>query len=265
MGSLGKSAVAGAVLFAIGLGTTAQAESVTLGGDPVLQIGNTDVGNGAVVANPDGSFTLVGTQSGDALDPSWLLDWNLTIDYDPFINGSMSVTNLSTTARNFSLAISLPVAAFTPSLYGGSITATVFDLNGDNSASVSPSTAAGAGPGIYQGTIDGSPVLDLFGITLSCTSATGGCTATGSEQDGLPGATIPGPDVAGNIGTVLHFSLSAGDKATFDTNFTVVPVTAVPLPPSAWLLLAALGGLGLLACQRNMNGPFTIIATRAAA
>jgi hypothetical protein len=260
-----NAAIAGAVLWAMCAGVgTAQAESVAWSSDPIIKIGATDVGNGTVVSNPDGSFTLAGTQSGGAPDPTWLLDWNLTVDYDPFINGSLSVTNLSTTTRNYELAISLPVSAFTPSLYGGSISATVFDLNGDHSASVAPSTAAGAGPGIYQGTIDGSAVLNLFGMVLSCTSATSGCSATGSDQDGLPNATIPGPGVANSIGTVLKFSLSAGDKVTFSTNFTVVPVNEVPLPASGWLLLGALGA-GLLTRKRFSGASGSLLGAASAA
>ena len=256
MSGVTKGAFTGALLLAAcTFAGTAGAESVTLSSAPLIQIGSTDVGSGNVVANADGSFTLAGTQSGGTLDPTWLLEWNLTVDYDPFINGSLSVTNLSATARNFTLAIGLPVAAFTPSLYGGSIIATVMDLNGDLSASVGPSTAAGAGPGIYQGMIDNSPVLNLFGMVLSCTSAAAGCTATGSDTDGLPGATIPGPGVASSIGTVLKFSLSAGDKVMFDTNFTVVPISEVPLPASGWLLLAAFGGAGLLARKRAVAIP----------
>jgi hypothetical protein len=268
MTGLRNAAFTSAVLLAVGAGvmSTAHAETVSPNGAPTIQIGSTNIGNGPLIANADGSFTLAGTQSGGTPDPTWQLDWNLTIDYDPFINGSLSVTNLSTTARNFTLAIGLPVTAFMPSLYGGSIIATVFDLNGDHSASVSPSTATGAGPGIYQGTVDGSPVLNLFAVTLSCVSGTGGCSATGGDQDGLPGATIPGPGVTGAIGTVLKFSLSAGDKVTFDTNFTVVPVTQVPLPASAWLLLAGLGAIGALTRKRfNLSESFGSRSTLTAA
>ena len=266
---LKRTATASALLVAAcaaGAGT-ARAESVALsGGDPVLQIGTTDVGNGAVVSNPDGSFTLTGTQSGGAPSPTWQLDWALTVDYDPFINGSVSITNLSNTSRNFSVLVNLPVTAFTPSLYGGSITATVVDLNGDHTATVAPSTAADASPGIYQGLIDSSTVLHLFGIALNCTGVSAGCSATSSDQDGLPGGTIPGPGVASSISTILKFNLSAGDKVTFDTNFTVVPVAEVPLPASVWLLLGGLGALGVLTRKRfNLSESLGFNGTFAAA
>ena len=127
----------------------------------------------------------------------------------------------------------------------------MFDDNGDSLASLGRSTASNASPGIYQGTIDESPVLDLFGA-IACSGSGPHCSATLTDDDGLPGPTIPGPAVNSHIGTVLKFNLSAGDRVVFNTNFTVNAAPApVPLPASAWLLLAALGGMGYLYVTRR--------------
>ena len=223
---------------------------------PVFQIGTTNISNGTddhVFENPDGSFTLVGTESGGTGDRGWQLDWDFTIDYDPFINGALTLTNLGST-RNFVLNVEVPVVPpiTGATLFGGSITATVFDDNHNGIATLTRSTAADASPGIYQSFIDNSPVLNLFAVTpLEC-SGTVNCQTTFSDQDGLPGPTNPGPGVTQKIRTVLMFSLSAGDRVTFNTNFTVIP-TPVPLPASAWTLLVALGCLVYLVCNKSVT------------
>ena len=216
---------------------------------PLLQIGNTAVStdtNDQVFENPDGSFTLIGTESGNVgTDRGWKLDWDLTIDYDPFINGSLTLTNFGSTARNFVLNVELPVAAIAaPTLFGGSITATLFDDSQNGVATLTRSTADGASPGIYQSFIDNSPVLNLFGVVpLECSGGPN-CSISLSDSDGLPGPTIPnGPGVNQKIRTQLMFNLSAGDRVTFSTNFTVIPMP-VPLPASVWALIAALSCLG---------------------
>ncbi|MEJ0036260.1 MAG: VPLPA-CTERM sorting domain-containing protein [Gammaproteobacteria bacterium] len=218
---------------------------------PVFKFGNNDIQNDSVVENADGSFTMSGTDGSQAA--GWLLGWNINVDYDPFINGSVTLTNFSSSAHNYTLFLDLPVGAFGPtSVFGGSLTATVFDDNGDSFASLGRSDAANASPGIYQGTIDGTGVLDLFGA-ISCSGSGPHCSATLTDDNGLPGPTIPGPAVNGHIGTILKFNLSAGDRVVLNTNFTVEP-SPVPLPASAWMLIAALGCMSYLFVTRRRAG-----------
>lgn len=217
---------------------------------PDFRFGSNDITYDALVANADGSFTMSGTDGSAAA--GWVLDWNISVDYDPFINGSITLSNFTSSAKNYTVFLDLPVGTFGPStVYGGSLTATVFDDNGDSVANVGRSTAVGASPGIYQGTIDGSTVLNLFGGTVACSGGPH-CSASLTDSDGMPGPTLIGPQVNGHIGTILTFNLSAGDRVVFDTNFTVEPAAApVPLPASAWLLLAALGCMGYLVVSRR--------------
>jgi hypothetical protein len=210
---------------------------------PTFQFGSTSIASDQVVDNGEGSFTMSGSDGSAAV--GWVLDWNISINYDPFISGSITLTNLTSSARNYSILLDLPVGAFGPaSVYGGSLTATVFDDNGDSTASIGRSTASNASPGIYQGTIDGHAVLNQFGSTLACTSSGPYCSASMTDSDGLPGLTNIGPAVHDHIGTILTFALSAGDRVVFDTNFTVNAAPApVPVPAGAWLLLSAVGAL----------------------
>jgi hypothetical protein len=208
---------------------------------PDFRFGSNDITYDHLVENTDGSFTMSGVDGSVAA--GWVLDWNISVDYDPFINGSITLTNFTSSAKNYTVFLDLPVGTFGPSsAYGGSLTATVFDDNGDSTARIGRSTASGASAGIYQGTLDGATVLNLFGGTVACSGSGPNCSASLTDSDGLPGLTNIGPAVNGRIGTILMFNLSAGDRVVFDTNLTVEAAPSpVPLPAGAWLLSAALG------------------------
>jgi hypothetical protein len=233
-------------LYLIGSAVVTQAQTASPGF--VLTLGNTRI-NSDARSNPDGSFTLIGTQTGgtSGSGPFWGLDWNITVNQDPFIIGSVTLTNFSAGTANFNLAFSLPVTpAFSPSRFGGSLAGTLFDANGDGTATLGTNSMSTS---IYRGTIDGITVLQLFGVNnLFCFGSGPNCSATGSDSSGLPGVTLPGGPVNTSIGTLLSFSLSAGDRITFNTNFTVEPLAPVPLPASLPLLLA---GLGMLARKKR--------------
>ncbi len=209
---------------------------------PDFRFGSNNITYDQLVENTDGSFTMSGNDGSAAA--GWVLDWNISVDYDPFINGSITLTNFTSSAKNYTIFSGLARRHVRPDLgvYGGSLTATVFDDNADSAATLGRSTAIGASPGIYQGTIDGATVLNLFGGTVACSGSGPHCSASLSDSDGLPGLTNIGPAVNGHIGTILMFNLSAGDRVVFNTNFTVEAAPApVPLPAGAWLLVSALG------------------------
>jgi hypothetical protein len=231
-----------AALYFIGSAVVAQAQT-TLPFTPTMTSGGTALVNQQVLANADGSYTVSGAQQGggSAGAPVWGLTWDLTLNQDPSIVGSLTLTNLTNITRNFNLAFSLPIlSAFSPSIMGGSIDATLFDFNGNGSAALAPIAIS---PSVYRGTIDGATVLSLFAANIGCAASGPGCTASGSDIFGLPGLTEPGPAVTGAIGMFLNFSLSAGDRVNFLTNFAVEPPAPVPLPASLPLLLLGLGAL----------------------
>jgi len=214
------------------------AQEATLPPGTVLRFNSTNLTSDVTTANADGSITTEGEQGG----ANWSLVWDITLKQDPFIAGTLTVRNISTIARDFNITLSLPITPpLSSSLYGGSLSATLTDTNGDLSASLQPISTP-----IYRGTIDGSTTLQLFAIGLNCFGSSAGCTATGSDSSGLPGPTLAGPAVNSSIGTLLSFNLSAGDTVVFNTRFDVVPV---PLP--AALPLFSMGLIGLLGLRRK--------------
>lgn len=239
-----RLAVAAALYFT-GSAGVAHSQDAQLPFDPVLQNGNTPLVGSRVVDNGDGSFQVSGFQEGGPAGspPTWALAWDLALDQDPFISGSITMTNLTGTTRNYNLTFSLPILpAFSPSEYMGSIDALLFDRNGDGSAALGPNANSTS---IYRGTIDGVTVLPLMELTMSCSSGSPGCTASGSDSLGGLGSMIMGPAVNSTIGIFLNFSLSAGDRVTFNTQFTVEPPSTVPVPAALPLLLGGLGALAL--------------------
>lgn len=247
MRKLEKRWLCGALaLYCIGSTTVTHAQNAPLPFTPVFTVGSVALENDSVVANADGSFTVIGNQQGGSFNGGavWDLSWNLTLNQDPSIVGSLTLTNLTTTTRNFNLSFVLPVLpAFSPSVFGGSIDASLVDANASGAASLAPIAVS---PSIYRGQIDGGTVLSLFALNLTCAGSSPGCTANSSEDTGLPALTSNGPGVFNTISTLLNFSLSAGDRVTFNTNFTVEPV---PLPAALPLLL---GGLAFALRRRGV-------------
>ncbi len=234
-------------LYFIGSAVVAQAQDAELPFTPTLTAGGTNLVNDDVFANADGSYTLLGhQQGGNSGGLVWDLSWNLTLNQDPSIGGSLTLRNLTTTTRNFNLQFSLPILpAFSSSVFGGSLDARITDTNNDGTARMAPLAVS---PSIYRGMIDSTTVLSLFAADLQCFGA--GCSGGGIESAGLPGLTLQGPGASNSITTWLNFSLTAGDSVTFLTNFVVEPPAPVPLPAALPMLLAGLGGFFSLRRRR---------------
>lgn len=247
---------AGTTVALLAIVGTAHADSIPPAFTISMGSSNVDTSDDITRANADGTWSLIGSAQGGGAgtgSATWDLQWNVTIKEDPFIIGSVTITNLTNSVRTFRLGLSLPVTpAFSPSVYGGSISALLIDYNGHGGAldgSVVLAPSADSGGSIYRGTIDGNvdsnAVLRLMGFNVSCGPGGPGCSFTGSDDDGLPGPTLPGPGVTSSIGTMLYFTLTPGDRVTFNTNFTVEPLAApVPLPSALPLLLLGMGALG---------------------
>ncbi|MGE0387847.1 MAG: VPLPA-CTERM sorting domain-containing protein [Gammaproteobacteria bacterium] len=80
------------------------------------------------------------------------------------------------------------------------------------------------------------------GLPQECSN----CSASASDCIAGFGSFIGGrPALNSSIGTTLKFSLSAGDRVTFNTLFEVVSADTnpVPVPAAVWLLGSALLGL----------------------
>lgn len=197
---------------------------------------------GSVVDNGDGTSTFTGMDSvsmmvGGVSTSVWDYNWNITVDPDPFIAASFSVTNTSATTQTFDISFGLPISpSFTDGYMTGNYSASFVDLNGDNSAAVNMFA--------WEGLIDSAVQMNLSLFSGSCSSATLGCS--GNIFPVSDGPLLYTGAANSSIGIHMIFDLSAGDKVTFDTLFDVTPV---PVPAAVWLFGSGL--LGLVAVARR--------------
>ena len=168
------------------------------------------------------------------------LTWHMSVDPDPFVQGTFTVSNDSTETREYTVDFVLPISPAIPleSLIAGSVSGTVTDSNGNGSALMS---SIGGGS-IYNAFIDGSPVRTLLTGSSYGVSSAFGSTSFGPESFGYPIGSLTGPGASTSIALQFRFSLSAGDTASFSSIFVVNPVPA----PGAAALLAIAG-----ACARR--------------
>ncbi len=195
--------------------------------------------------NPDGTKTISGTMT---MMDVWDFTWMLTTNLDPFVTLHTVITNTNSTDQVFGVAAGAPVfPPITPSSrMGGTLGGTVVDTNNDGSAHLLAPMGGGA---IYEARIDGTGVQTMIppGNGLTYSGAAGGFASFVIPPSfGMPGVTQPGPAVMSSIGIVNIFDLSAGDTATLDSYFEVLPV---PEPASAGLVALAL--IGLAAARRR--------------
>jgi hypothetical protein len=191
--------------------------------------------------NGDGTFTFMGNWDETGL---WTLDWNFMVDDDPFINGNWTLRNMTGSTQTYLLTTTLPVSLsiVAPSLMGGSTGGSLTDANFDGVGTVD----LAMGMPFYNGMIDGVAELPInptppdppWNVPFQ-----GGTANIPATNVGLPGPTLPGPDVSTNIGIEHRFTLTAGDSVAITSFFVVVP------EPST-LALLCLGGLALVRRRR---------------
>jgi hypothetical protein len=174
-------------------------------------------------------------------DTGVYLEWSeVEADLDPFVSGNWAITNTSSVTQIFTLTVDLPVIALPSTLMYGTSSISVLDANGAGGATLASVGALA----LYNGRIDLAPVIpatNLFGPGYALVV---GLLGSDSDTDsfGVPPGSIPGPAVVTTIGLQHVFSLTAGDRATFNSLFSVV----VPEPGTLMLVLGGLGGLVLL-------------------
>jgi len=195
--------------------------------------------------------SIINTGSGYALNnatnsgPDATIAWyNTTLNFDPFMSASVSVSNGTPFTQTYTLIFTLPIspAITSGSVMGGSVQGGLTDANFDGIGTLS---TVGPGTALYYGLIDGNPELPLFPDLKTINVLFAGGSASDTTSAGLPGPTIPGLNAFTSIGIKHQFSLTSGDLATFTSSFIVQPV-----PEPASLSLLAVGALLVLRRRR---------------
>jgi hypothetical protein len=195
----------------------------------------TDVESGIsswVALNANGDPIIPGIASYEA-DGITLTGLSGFLKEDPFVTSVVGLINPMPFAQTYTIIVSLPISPFA---YNATIASSVGVTVTDSASGLV--TASSVTPvGIYAGTVNGVTALTLMPdpTTVSCGPASVGCSATASDNLGLP--LLPaGPGVATTIGITLKFTLSAFDQIGITSRFEILPEPTT----------AALLGLGLV-------------------
>ena len=185
------------------------------------------------------TYTAVGFGSFGTLGMSW----DVVVDPDPLISGTLIITNLSALTDTFTLTGTLPATPLPgPNVMGGYFGAITYTDSNSNST-VTLSTV-GTNP-FYQAMIDGLPVQGLGSFSLNAFGGPGVFGTASQQSFGAPIPNAPAPAVGSSIGVALQFSLTAGDSVEIPFLFEVA---SVPEPSTVLLIGVALAGI---AAQRR--------------
>ncbi len=150
------------------------------------------------------------------------MSWAYLVDPDPFITGSLSITNETGAAKSYIVAFSLDIAPpMSASLISGQVSGSLTDGNGSGSALLT-STAGGA---VFTALADGLFAQSLMPNASQSVSSAFGTVSFSGGSFGQPTA-IAGPAINNTIGIRYAFTLSAGDSVSFSSIF----VANVPAP-----------------------------------
>jgi len=176
---------------------------------------------GQVTPTGAGSFRWQGSMANAPL--GWALDWDLNIDTDPSITGVAAFTNMMPGTTNFTYNVSaLSTVAIAAPTVNGASTITVLDTNNDGAT-----MAALVADAIYDATMGGVSQQMLFVDPFSLVAPVAGVNFTGSSWGPQPAT---GPLAIGDVFGVFHdFSLTAGDQATLNSSFFIVPEPATAM------------------------------------
>jgi len=194
--------------------------------------------------NPDG---ITYSAAGSGGNVTFGVDWSVAYEEDPFYLANFTIVNTSTSTQQFVLSVSLPVSPQIPGSsvmggYFGQVTYTDTSLN-----STVQINTVGSTP-FFVPSIDGVDVQNL-GIFTATAGGGPGVSGTVSQLAfGTPIPSAPGPAVLTNIGGVVTFELTPGDRAVFPIYFEVQPV---PEPMAALLVGLGIAGLAVIRQRRS--------------
>jgi hypothetical protein len=225
----------------LGLGSAASANhvpslelEVMIGGASVGTYNEDELGcssTGGQSFECTGTNLQVGGQDGVNLD-----SWDLLLDADPVVTGTTALTNLNSSAQQFTLIFTLPTTVSPSSLMGGSLQGGMTDNDGDGVTLSAPTASA-----LYTALIDGVSQQTLYADPSSFSA---GMFLSGNVPNidwGTPIPSAPGPAVLTDIKIKLDFVLTGKDSASLTGNFVVLPI---PEPSTALMLGLGLAVLG---------------------
>jgi hypothetical protein len=222
---LSIAAAAAALVF--GFGQSASSGVVT-GGTPSFSVDISRNGGAPLSLTPTlthgtgGTYTTSGSQS---VMNDFSIVFDYTLNVDPSLIGSFTLTNLSSSTQTFSVAATLsglnPIAA--PTKIHGSHGTVTYSDDTTKDGSVGFGTA-GLDP-FYRALIDGNSVNhDLGSFAFFLLSGAPGVKGTFSPESFGDPTPDSGPKLMNSIGVSFPgFELTAGDSVQVGFEFVVVP------------------------------------------
>ncbi len=214
---------------------------------PSFQFSFATVGNSGVAhsASQYGSTTHMSGQqwffNGSCADSSMgTLSWSYLVDPDPFITGTVSLTNTTALTQTYivDFALDIDPVLLAGSYISGQATGSVTDANGSGLATIASN---GATP-IYSALGDGQFIQGLMSNFSHSANSPYGSSSFSGGSFGNPNGSLMGPAINSTIGIRFAFSLTSGDSISFSSVFVANPV---PAPGALALLLGAgLTGIG---------------------
>jgi hypothetical protein len=204
---------------------------------------------GAVQA--DGSYLL----SGIGYGTNFQCNWDVSVNTDPQITSTFTLTNLSASTQNFVMTVTLPIAAIGPTTKQGGYFGdpntggtTYTDNSGPGGDGAVTLATVGTTP-FYQALVNGVLSKGLGSFSATASGGPGISGIQSQEQWGTPIPNDPFGPASVNMQIKWTFSLTAGDSVSTKGFFQVEP----PEPSEVLLMGMGFAAVAALAIARRRS------------